>query len=1102
MDSTPIPAEREDITDLRALSRRLAEAPSLRGLAEALRAGHSGTIEGTWGSSRALSLAALDRFDPALLVIVLPHPSDVEAMVDDLRSFGRRGAAVLPALDQFAGDPSEEDSLIRRGTRTSSDPNFGRRMALLKTLRTQDPPRVVVTTIQALMQPLPTYETIGKHSRMLRRGKPTPLDDLLAWMEAHGWQRTEAVVAAGEYSLRGGILDVYPTDALDPLRIEFFGDEVESIRLFSVETQRSLREIEQVEITALGILGATETDVREVREQDWMSLVPAGTWFALVEPFELQREAKRFRDRFEEDANLLSPEDCWTHMVRHPSVVLSNLPHPSVEMTCSLAVESVERFSGEITKVREELDRVAQSDQVLIVCHNEAEQQRLEEVFRESRSASEGQLRYTIGHLSAGFRWVSEGLVVLSDHELFHRTEVHRAAPRRRHQSRAIDSFLDLVEGDYVVHLGHGIAKFRGMKMLDKNGQWEEHLTLEFSDQTLVYVPASKIDLVQKYVGSSQAPPRLSKIGGVSWERRKKQVERAVLDLASDMVDLQAARQNQPGTAFPDDSTWQQEFEAAFPFTETHDQLVARDEILGDMQLTRPMDRLLCGDVGYGKTELAMRAAFKAVDFGKQVAVLVPTTVLAQQHLRSFRQRMAEFPFNIEGISRFQTRGEQNAILKKTKEGQVDILIGTHRLLSADVGFADLGLVVVDEEQRFGVQHKERLKQLRAQVDVLTLSATPIPRTLHSALLGIRDISNLETPPQERMAVETRVCRWDPTLLRHAILREINRDGQIYFVHNRIQDIRQVEQELLKIVPELRIAILHGQMDEESVEAGMLAFLERRVDLLLATTIIESGLDIPNANTIFIHDGDRYGLADLHQLRGRVGRSRQRAYCYVIIDERKVMTPDAQRRLKAIEEYSALGSGFKIALRDLEIRGAGNLLGAEQSGHIAAVGYELYCQLLDNAVRSINKKPLRTYLDVTVELPWQAYLPPEYLPGERMRIDAYRRLTRVEDFDTLHEIERELEDRYGPLPPVARNFLDLVELRALARIWQVATVRTDEDGNLLLGYRDRRRVATLEKLRQGRVRIVDPKTAYVRVEPRERNAAGYCALLKQVLNPS
>jgi transcription-repair coupling factor (superfamily II helicase) len=732
--------------------------------------------------------------------------------------------------------------------------------------------------------------------------------------------------------------------------------------------------------------------------------------------------------------------------------------------------------------------------------------------------------RLVLGRLRAGFRMVDRGIVVLSDHELFHREDTRQILPRRRLESRAIDSFLDLTEGDLVVHVSHGIARYRGMHILDKNGQTEEHLILEFRDGVRVFVPASKIDLVQKYVGGSRTEPELSKFGGTSWERKKEKVEEAVLDLASDMVELQALRAAQPGITYPADTEWQAEFEAAFPYEETPDQLTTLGEIKHDMERPRPMDRLVCGDVGYGKTELAIRAAFKAADNGKQVAVLVPTTVLAEQHFRTFSQRLAEFPFVVESISRFRSAGEQKRILERLARGGIDIIIGTHRLVSADVRFKDLGLVIIDEEQRFGVEHKERLKRLRQTVDVLTLTATPIPRTLHQSLLGIREISNLETPPRDRLAIETRIVRFDPQLIRHAILRELNRDGQVYFVHNRVHNIHDVADRLQKIVPEGRLDIAHGQMAEHELEHAMLRFVRRESDILVATTIIESGLDIPNVNTIFINQADNYGLADLHQLRGRVGRYKHRAYAYLLLDSEGGVTPTAARRLKAIEEFTELGAGFKIALRDLEIRGAGNILGTQQSGHIAAVGYELYCQLLENAVRRLKNQPLRTHLEVTLDLPWPAVLPRDYVPGQRLKIEVYRRLARIRRIERLEDFRQELRDRFGPPPEAVEWLLRLAELRLLAARWQVATIHLEGKGqrlgdkeengavsvnsltaaagpiDLVLGYRNARKIKRVAALSGGRLRVVDDSTAYFRLEPGEAEPLALYARLKDLLH--
>jgi transcription-repair coupling factor (superfamily II helicase) len=542
--------------------------------------------------------------------------------------------------------------------------------------------------------------------------------------------------------------------------------------------------------------------------------------------------------------------------------------------------------------------------------------------------------------------------------------------------------------------------------------------------------------------------------------------------MAAELLELQAQRRALTGVSFKPDSIWQKQFEASFPYEETPDQLTAIEATKKDMISTRPMERLICGDVGFGKTEVAMRAAFKAVESGYQVAVLVPTTVLAEQHFKTFRKRMAEFPFEIAKLSRFETSAEQNETLAKLAKGQIDIIIGTHRIASSDVKYFNLGLLIIDEEQKFGVELKERLKKTTSKVDVLTLSATPIPRTLHMSLVGIRDISNLETPPEDRMSIETRVVRWNDAMIRNAILRELNRDGQIYFVHNRIEDMHSVAAKLQRIAPEARIVIGHGQMAEHGLEQVMLDFIEHRADILLSTTIIESGLDISNANTMFIDEADRYGLSELHQLRGRVGRYRNQAHCYLLVDRNKHLNPDAARRLHAIEEFSQLGAGFGIAMRDLEIRGAGNLLGTQQSGHIAAVGYELYCQLLDQAVRQMTKSPLKLSLDVDIQLPVEAYLPPAYIQDMRHKIDVYRRISRLQDIQSISQMRQELEDRFGQIPRPVERLLEIAQLRMDATLWSIKAIDV-QNHFLCFTYSDHRRISQLATKHAGKLRLVE-----------------------------
>jgi transcription-repair coupling factor (superfamily II helicase) len=1055
------------VRDLRDLTRLVTRSPGFPEVLAALKNGRSATIDGAWGSASALVAAALGAQASTTLLIVVAHVGDVDDFADDLQTFSGYRPEILPAWDRLPREVGPGDEL------------FGRRVRIAKSLAGAIPPRLLVAPIQALIQPVPRPEFLNSASRRVSTGDVYPLDDLVAWLLEQGLTRAEVVEVPGEFSTRGGILDVYPPDASDPVRIEFFGDEVESIRPFDAESQRSLDHWDSVSLTALPPL-----DPAHLGDFGHLAAyLPEETWIALVEPNDLREEAQAYLARLDDRAGLFSTDAAFTPLLKRPTIALSTLSADSLEATCHLRIESVERFAGDLAKVQAELDGIASGDRVLIACHNTGEVDRLAEVFRETAVARQGRLELAIGHVRSGFRLLDSGILVISDAELFDRADIRRPVARRRYESRAIDSFLDLNEGDLVVHVSHGIARYRGLQLVDKGGEHaEEQLLLEFADEAKMYVPIAKVDLVQKYVGGGRGSPALSKIGSSAWEKRKKRVAEAVVDLAAELIDLQAQRASQPGVGYPgDDSHWVAEFEAAFPYQETPDQLRAIEAIKHDMAEPKPMDRLICGDVGYGKTEVAMRAAFRAIDFGKQVAVLVPTTVLAEQHFRTFTQRMAEFPFTIEVINRFRPRSEIRDVLERAAQGKVDVLIGTHRLVQKDVVFKDLGLVVIDEEQRFGVEDKEWLKSLRTTVEVLTLSATPIPRTLHLSLLGIRDISNLETPPPDRKAIETRIVRWDDDLIRRSIHRELNRDGQVFFVHNRVYDIESVADRIHRIVPEARISIAHGQMSGDALERAMLAFVRHEADVLVATTIIESGLDIPNANTIFIHEPEKYGLADMHQLRGRVGRYKHRAYAYLLLEEKHTLTPAAVKRLKAIEEFTELGAGFKIALRDLEIRGAGNILGAEQSGHIEAVGYELYCALLESAVRALTNAPQRLTGDCSVELSWRAYLPRDYVPGPKLKLELYRRLGRLRTLAELAEFRRELVDRFGPLPLPGENLLAVAELRIRAETWQIGRIHLEPE-YAVFTYRSARRISDLARRQPGQIRVVDERTAYVPLE--------------------
>jgi transcription-repair coupling factor (superfamily II helicase) len=1130
-------------SSLAELAALIAAAPGFPGVLASLHAGRSAAIDGAWGSSCALSIAAIVAADPRRThLVVLPTIRDAEDFRDELSDFTSSSVLLFPAWESL---PDVIDA---------GDAVYANRLSVVRRLSESDRSApVIVTCLPALLQPVPSRASIAASTRTISVGDELPLNELTDWLMARGFERVTAVELPGEFCIHGGILDIFPATEPDAIRIELFGDEVESIRSFDVESQRRLEDLKRVSLTATisaastsatssssqtspaieaqgaasvgkaaaspakrkskkadgksgADLSAAASDSstasnfdtapsakassaaaksRSIFSDDTESLIdslPANTIVVLSDMQQSISEGRMYLQRLSNPVGLYGVDATMARLVDFPSVTIDALGADSYETSCHLTIEAVERFSGSRRDALVELSELlGPSDHVLLCCHNEGEHERLNELIAETDASFEtslaSRIHLTTGRLQRGFRLIDHGLIVISDNELFSRSTARAPVRKRRTDSRTIDTFLDLREGDLVVHVAHGIARYRGMAMTGVDGQQEEHLLLEFRDSLIVYVPVSLIHLVQKYIGPAKTTPELTKYGGTSWLKKKDQVAEAISDMATDMLKIQAERASRPGLECKPDSHLQQEFDKAFPFTETPDQLAAIADLKNDMEQPRPMDRLICGDVGFGKTEVAMRAVFKAVDNGRQVAVLVPTTVLAEQHFRTFSQRMAEFPITVEMLSRYRSAAEQNRIIERLKEGAVDIVIGTHRLVSKDIKFKDLGLLVVDEEQKFGVKVKERLKHIRADVDVLTLTATPIPRTLHMSLLGIRDISSLTTPPRDRVPIETRVGRFDENLVRSAIIRELNRGGQIYFVHNRVHDIEQIAERLKRIAPEATLTIAHGQMDEDELELAMMAFVTGKADILLATTIIESGLDISNANTMFIHQADIYGLADLHQLRGRVGRDRHRAYCYLLLEDSKAVTTKATRRLKAIEEYSELGAGFRIAMRDLEIRGAGNILGTEQSGNIAAVGYELYCQLLENSVRALKKQPLRYQRHCKIELPVSNFVPDKYIADQKLKIEVYRRLSQANTLAQLSELETELRDRFGPIPTAARRMLQLRELNLRALSWRVENIHL-ETGYAVLRYRDAKRIRMLSALHKGHLRVVDAHDAY------------------------
>ena len=898
---------------MRRLPVALAKYKDFAKAAAALKKGQPAAFAGVWGSGRALLAASLAAKTESPLVVVCSTEREADDMAADLQFFLDGKPTTYPVWEEAGSEAGVQDEAVGDRLRTlkrllqpkkSTDAD--------ESLEGSKSSSIIVASIQALMQPAPRREELAAATRSLQLGGQLDVESFARWLVERGFHATSAVAMPGEFSHRGGILDVFAPDWDQPVRIELFGDEIESLRRFDSATQRSLQTLQNVEITAVNLGGGSNGSAQGATAAAAIGghltdYLPAESWVLLLEPDKVTEEGKQFAVRMGSSTPVHPLNEVLSQFSRFAVASAGGILAGGIGTPCHLPIESVERFSGEFAKVRDELDHLGEGYEVYVVAPTEAEIERLREILAPTKAAATGRLHFPLGSLHEGFRLTKEKLIVITGSELFHRGELRRM-PRRR-LGKAIDSFLDLREGDLVVHLAHGIGRYRGLKLIEKQGQSEEHLEIEFDGGTKLFVPAVKIDLVQKYIGGSKAHPMLAKIGGKSWLRQKQNAEEAVRDLAVEMLEMQAMRAARPGIAFKEDSDWQREFDASFPYTETPDQMAAISAIKSDMLRPRPMDRLLCGDVGFGKTEVAMRAAFKAVDNGYQVAVLVPTTILCEQHYQSFCERLSEFPFDIAKLSRFVSTAEQKRTLEGIRSGRIDIAIGTHRIASKDVKFHNLGLVIIDEEQRFGVDVKERLKMLRATVDVLTLSATPIPRTLHMSLVGVRDISNLETPPEDRMAVETKVTRWDNDLIRNAIMRELSRGGQIYFVHNRVNDIEVIANRLRQIVPEASLRIGHGQMPEGELEQVMVDFIAHKFDLLLATTIVESGLDIPNANTIFIDEADKYGLADLHQLRGRVGRYKHRAHCYLLIDSMRNITPNAARRLRAIEEFSEMGAG-------------------------------------------------------------------------------------------------------------------------------------------------------------------------------------------------
>lgn len=970
-------------------------------------------------------------------------------------------------------------------------------------------PPIIVTSVRSLMtRTLPRRDFL-KACKKLSVNSTNQTDSLMREWARIGYQRVNTVLEPGQFSSRGGILDVWAATELHPVRLDFFGDEIESIRSFDPATQRTLEKLENILITPARefLTDTTETDTQlsefhipliHSQPASLLDYLPQKTFvllddISLIEVManEVEEQAVKFRHESINEGTLSEsfpvPYIPWSELNdslgEFANVELgysTKVDTGELGKSFSASFGHDERFGGRLKPFIDYLYPIVEKgDQVIIVSR---QSQRLKELWFEHYPESDFQnLEFIESSLSEGFvlnlqslisnsQFTNPQLHLITDSEIF---GWERPQPRTR-QRKTADTpeslYADLQTGDYVVHVDHGIGRFAGLIQRQMDGHEREYLTVEYDRDDILYVPVHQADRLTRYVGADGGKPSLDHLGGQAWAETKSKVKEAVQKVAEDLLDLYARRQVVEGFAFEPDTQWQKELEDSFPYVETEDQKRAIIDIKRDMERARPMDRLLCGDVGYGKTEVALRAAFKAVMNGKQVAVLVPTTVLAQQHFETFSQRLAAFPVKVEMLSRFRTPKEQTEILYKLVNGEVDIIIGTHRLISSDVSFKDLGLVVIDEEQRFGVTHKEHLKKLRTEVDVLTLTATPIPRTLYMALTGVRDISNLNTPPEERLPIITHVGPYSPRLVRQAILRELERGGQIFFVHNRVQTIEAMKAHLEKLVPEATVDIGHGQMPENQLSAVMHRFNTGEIDILLSTTIIESGLDIPNANTLIVDRADTFGLAQLYQLRGRVGRGAMRAYAYFFRHNKMSPTQDGQQRLEVIAENTQLGAGYSIAMRDLEIRGAGELLGTRQHGFIQAVGFHLYTRMLADAVRRLRKiandvlkvdsekldNALSTFnlplsMPVNVELPLAVGIPANYISDADLRLRLYRRMADLRDETELDALGSEFRDRFGVIPEMLQNLLYQMRVKLRAEKVGLASVNW-ESGQILLKY--------------------------------------------------
>lgn len=1036
--------------------RRRMRASDLR--RSHLREGEQLRLGSLPGGARAAFAASLLELEGPAVVVVAATPGEAEAVHADLEFL--LGPSVSRYFPQRETLPYED-----------TDPHVeitGQRIDALAAMlggRT----RLLVTTARGLVERSPIPSRAEGFSIQLRVGGETALDQLAERLARSGFDRVHTVQELGEFAVRGGIVDVFPFGSELPVRIELWGDEVASLRTFDLLSQRSVAEVEEVEILPVDL----ERDQRDAPGERLalLELLPSSSILLELSPDDTADRVERLWEetvsgRAAADTDALDP----AKLVLPPNETSDGLrglvrigvgPTPAGEPASEGAAKisaffpvapppAIERDMGRLVETVESSRR--ESERVLILCDNDGQLERLEQILEERAGRETASYpTLAIGSLSGGFRLNGDRrgdvpLLVLTDHEIFRRSRWLRRRSRYRGVA-TLESIASIAPGDYVVHLDHGIGRYLGLERVEVGGEAIETLKVQYADGEILRVPHYRLDLMERWTAADGDedvhPPRVHKLGGKRWKQLKRKTIEQIQRMAAELLELYAHRTVVSGHGFPPETSWQREMESAFLYEETPDQLSAWEDVRRDMEEPRPMERLVCGDVGFGKTEIAMRAAFKAVQDGKQVAVLAPTTVLAEQHLHTFRERFASFPLRIEALSRFRSRAEQREVLAGIESGSVDILVGTHRLLSADVHFRDIGLLVVDEEQRFGVRHKERLKELKRSIDVLTMTATPIPRTLQMSLGKLRDLSLIETPPRDRMPIITHVLPWHDDIILEAMRRELDRGGQVFFVHNRVETIEVLAERVRRLVPDALVAVAHGQMPERDLESVMRALMDGHLDVLVCTSIIENGLDVPNANTMIVHQADRFGLAQLYQIRGRVGRSHHRAYCYLLVPSN--VAPDAERRLRVLEHHTELGSGYRVALRDLQLRGAGNLLGTDQSGFAQAVGLDVYQRLLQGTVRRLKgegdpEKAAKTQIAVEGE----AYLPDDYIMDAEQKMHLYRRISRIEEMGEVDELESELRDRFGPLPEAALRLLGSIRLKLLAHALGVEWVRVGE----------------------------------------------------------